>query len=67
MALSLSKGGGQVAVNVLATASKHGEVEAQGIPGLVLWDATDADLEHLKPLTALRGLDCPQESLTGAS
>ena len=67
MALNLSKGGGQVAVNVLATASKHGEVEAQRIPGLRLRDATDAALERLKALTALRGLDRPQESLTGAS
>jgi hypothetical protein len=33
------------------------EVEAQGIPGLKLRDATDADLEHLRGLTALRQLD----------
>ena len=32
------------------------EVEAQGIPGLILRDATDADLEHLKGLTGLQVL-----------
>ena len=50
------RGGGQVGVDVLAPASKHGEVEAQGIPGLKLRDATDADLEHLKGLTGLQYL-----------
>ena len=35
------------------------EVEAQGIPGLKLSDATDADLEHLKGLTQLQCLDLP--------
>jgi len=33
------------------------EGEAHGVPGLKLRDATDADLEHLKGLTALRQLD----------
>jgi Leucine-rich repeat (LRR) protein len=35
------------------------EVEAQGIPGLELRDATDADLEHLKGLTQLDYLELP--------
>ena len=42
------------------------EVEAQRIPGLGLRDATDADLEHLKGLTALQTLDLQGTRVTDA-
>ena len=42
------------------------EVQAQGIPGLKLDDATDADLEHLKGLTALQWLDLSRTQVTDA-
>jgi hypothetical protein len=42
------------------------EVEAQGIPGLKLWRATAADLEHLKGLTALQVLDLCDTQVTEA-
>lgn len=42
------------------------EVEAQGIPGLRLRDATDADLVHLKELTALHTLALGHTKVTDA-
>jgi hypothetical protein len=42
------------------------EVEAQGIPGLILRDATDADLEHLKGLTGLQVLVLSDTQVTDA-
>jgi hypothetical protein len=42
------------------------EVEAHGIPGLGLWDATDADLEHLNGLTGLKVLDLDDSQVTDA-
>jgi len=42
------------------------EVEAQGIPGLKLRDATDADLEHLKGLTGLQHLSLGGTQVTDA-
>jgi len=42
------------------------EVEAQGVPGLKLSDATDADLEHLKGLTALQWLNVWGTQVTDA-
>jgi hypothetical protein len=42
------------------------EVEAQRIPGLRLWDATDADLGHLKGLTELQRLNLEGTKVTDA-
>jgi len=42
------------------------EVKAQGIPGLTLHDATDADVEHLRGLTALQYLDLMGTKVTDA-
>ena len=43
------------------------EVEAQRIPGLKLRDVTDAGLEHLKALTALRQLYLEGTNVTDAA
>ena len=42
------------------------EVEVRGIPGLRRWDATDADLEVLKGLTALQTLVLSGTKVTDA-